>query len=71
MTESPSYEELMKEEPAREFVMPFGKHEGETLEEIYLEDRGYFDWCLCNLTNEDVVIKMEDVESQMENVRVY
>ena len=72
--DEPTYEDLMKPEPAKEFVMPFGKYRGETLEQIYLDDRSYLDWLLSARKYDDsdeIVQKIRGTEKEMRRVRVY
>lgn len=40
----------MTREEAMKFKFPFGKHEGETLGVIYLEDKSYLVWAFNNLS---------------------
>jgi hypothetical protein len=56
---------------ARDFKMPFGKHKGETLEEIYIDDRDYFDWVLDNMENDNIREKFELAKEDLKYVRVY
>ena len=42
----------IKFEASLTFIMPFGKHKGKTLNDIYDTDKDYFIWCAENLTND-------------------
>lgn len=39
---------------SEEFVMPFGKYRGSTLEEIHVEDPSYLHWAYETVDNEEV-----------------
>jgi len=43
---------------SKHFTMPFGKHAGKTIEEIYLSDPNYFSWALDNFTNNKIKDKI-------------
>lgn len=53
----------------RNFIMPFGKHEGETLEEIYVDDKRYLDWCLDNIEDEQIIEAIEQCFEEMKLVK--
>lgn len=60
----------MSENSARNFKMPWGKYKGETLEEIYVENGEYLDWCLENINDEKIKEKIRQCEKEMRNVRI-
>ena len=62
----------MSEEKNKDFIMPWGKYRGETLEQIYLDDRGYLDWLLSVRPDEsDIIVKkIRGTEKEMRRVRV-
>lgn len=41
-------EEVVPQDP-KSFVLPFGKHKGQTLGEIYESDKGYLNWLVNNI----------------------
>jgi uncharacterized protein (DUF3820 family) len=60
---------------AREYKLPFGKYKGETLEDVYLENRDYLDW-LVDVTKFDerrveLRSKIQECIREMRRVRVY
>lgn len=56
----------------RDYVMPFGKHKGETLEEIFVEDPRYLEWCVENLDPCEALDAIEETLPEMQRVmRVY
>jgi len=44
----------------RDYRMPFGKYKGSTLEEIYVDDREYLEWCADTLDKEDIRERIAD-----------
>lgn len=54
----------------RTYKMPFGKHRGETLEEIYVEDGSYLDWLVENVDDEILKERIRRTEKEMRNVRI-
>ena len=54
-----------REERLREYIMPFGKWRGSTLEDIYYEDKSYLEWCVDNLEIEKIRLKIEEVLDDM------
>lgn len=58
------------DDKSKDFVMPFGKHRGSTLEEIYVYDKGYLDWCLENLESDDIIEKIEECFEEMRFVTI-
>ena len=40
-----TYDELMKDEDPKDFIMPYGKYKGLSIDEIYTKDQGeYLQW---------------------------
>lgn len=66
---------------AKEHRLNFGKYRGQTLEEVYVEDKAYLEW-LVDALREDDVEKGQEVPNpwiqtiklamkEMANVRIY
>lgn len=56
---------------ARDYILKFGKYKGDTLEEVYVTDRDYFDWMLENIESDDIQKKLKDTVNEMTHVKVY
>lgn len=56
-TDFPSEETQKTVNGEKSIVMPFGKYKGKDLNEIWLKDSQYLQWCLFNLTLEDSLKK--------------
>ena len=52
----------------RDYVMPFGKYKGSTLEEIYIEDPSYLEWCVDELRPCEAKDKIEETLPEMQRV---
>lgn len=66
-------------EKNKDYVMPWGKYKGETLEQIYIDNRGYLDWLLEKRAKDPglpegedpIVVKIRGTEKEMRRTRVY
>ena len=61
-------EEVVPQDP-KSFVLPFGKHKGQTLGEIYESDKGYLNWLVNNIdqgqTTEAIKKLFEEKQSEV------
>jgi hypothetical protein len=55
----------------REYKLTFGKHKGETLEEVYLTDREWLEWAHENIEKDGLQEKIEDLFDEMKAVKIY
>jgi len=51
----------------RNYRMHFGQHKGETLEEIYVDDRAYLEWCIDNLEEDSLREKIEETYKELKD----
>lgn len=65
---------------ARDYRLTFGKYRGESLEEIYILDRGYMDWLLETISDKKINFDGEYILpkdlvnqccSEMRNVKIF
>ena len=61
---------MTMESQGRDFVMPFGKYQGQTLEEIYIEDKGYIEWLVDNMENDRIRESAEQCLEEMKMVTI-
>lgn len=45
--------EGMTMDQAKKWILPFGKHKGEFITDVFLEDEGYIDWLHEQLKEDD------------------
>lgn len=55
----------------RNYVVTFGRHKGETLEEIYISDKDWLEWAYENIDRDNLNQKIEELFEEMKDVKIY